>query len=98
MTLLDAAQKRLANDQGTIEGSERFHTFKHFLTTAGDVASYAKAGLQLKLSESAVKVAVFRLRQRFRELLRAEIAETLVDPSEKDIDVELDDLLRALAQ
>ena len=97
MTMLETVQKRLVGDQGSIEASKRFAILRRFLANAGDVTSYAEAGLQLSLSESAVKVAVFRLRQRYRELLRREIAETLVNPSEKDIDAELDDLLSALA-
>jgi len=49
---------------------------------------------RLGLTEGAVKVAVHRLRQRYRELLRAEIAETVSDSS--DIDDEMRYLLTAL--
>ncbi len=46
------------------------------------------------MTEGAVKVAVHRLRQRYRELLRAEIEETVSDPS--DVDVEMRHLVAAL--
>ena len=46
------------------------------------------------MTEGAVKVAVHRLRRRYRELLRAEIAETVADPS--DIDDEMRYLVAAL--
>jgi RNA polymerase sigma-70 factor (ECF subfamily) len=46
------------------------------------------------MTEGAVKVAVHRLRQRYREILRAEIAKTLDDPS--DIEDEMRHLLAAL--
>jgi RNA polymerase sigma-70 factor (ECF subfamily) len=47
------------------------------------------------MSEGAVKVAVHRLRQRYRELLRAEIADTVASPAE--VEEELRALFRALA-
>jgi RNA polymerase sigma-70 factor (ECF subfamily) len=50
---------------------------------------------RLKLTESAVKVTVYRLRQRYRELLRQEVAHTLA--SEDEIKDELRSLFRALA-
>ena len=46
------------------------------------------------MTEGAVKVAVHRLRQRYRELLRAEIAETVSDRS--DVDDEMRYLMAAL--
>jgi RNA polymerase sigma-70 factor (ECF subfamily) len=46
------------------------------------------------MTEGAVKVAVHRLRKRYRGLLRAEIAETVSDPS--DIDDEMRHLVAAL--
>jgi len=47
------------------------------------------------MSEGAVKVAVHRLRKRFRRLLREQIAATVADPG--DIDDEVHHLLRTLA-
>jgi len=46
------------------------------------------------MSEGAVKVAVHRLRRRYRDLLRREIAETVA--KETDVDAELRDLMAAL--
>ena len=48
------------------------------------------------MSEGAVKVAVHRLRRRYRELLRGEIAETLVET--EDVDAELRHLFSVLAE
>jgi DNA-directed RNA polymerase specialized sigma24 family protein len=45
-------------------------------------ASQAEVALALKMSETAVKVSIHRLRTRFRELIRAEVAATVNDPSE----------------
>ncbi len=57
--------------------------------------SYREVGLALGLTEGAVKAAAHRLRGRYRELLREEVASTVVDPAE--VDDELDDLLAALS-
>jgi len=58
--------------------------------------SYAELGERLGLSESAVKSSVFRLRRRSQELLRAVVANTVVDPWE--VDDELRHLLTILGK
>ena len=55
---------------------------------------YAATAAELATSEGAVKVAVHRLRKRYRELLREEIAQTLDDPA--DVDDEVRALFAAL--
>lgn len=57
--------------------------------------AYADAGAKLGLNENAVKQAVFRMRKKYRELLRWEVAETVSDPA--DVDAELRELLQALS-
>lgn len=71
----------------------RFDTLRGFLTCDSE-ANYADAANALGLSPGAVRVAVHRLRQRFGELLRAKIAETV--PYDGDIDDEILGLFRAL--
>lgn len=58
-----------------------FTTLKPWLDGSGDQPQAAVAA-QLDLSETAVKVAIHRLRARFRELIRSEIAATVPDPTE----------------
>lgn len=60
---------------------EFFNALKPWLD-GGAMASQADAALALGMSETAVKVAIHRLRARFRELVRAEIAATVSDPAE----------------
>jgi RNA polymerase sigma-70 factor (ECF subfamily) len=60
----------------------------------GDEPPRTNTARQLGMTEGAVKVAVHRLRQRYRELLRAEIAETVNEQSE--IDDEMRYLVAAL--
>ncbi len=69
-----------------------FATLKGSLIGQGPTRSEAAA--QLGMTEGAVKVAVHRLRRRYREILRAEIAQTVTDPS--DIDDEMRHLVDAL--
>lgn len=59
-------------------------------------STYAQTGAQLAMSEGAVKVAVHRLRQRYRELLRASVANTVADPLE--VDGELRHLMEVLSR
>ena len=58
--------------------------------------SQAEAARELGLSEGALKVAVHRLRKRFREAIRAEIAQTLIEGG--DVEEELRYLIEAVAQ
>jgi RNA polymerase sigma-70 factor (ECF subfamily) len=56
---------------------------------------YEELAKRLNMSEPAVKSAVHRLRQRYRQLLREEIAETVNGPGE--VDTELRHLIGVLA-
>ncbi|MFM2092350.1 MAG: hypothetical protein RLZZ127_2839 [Planctomycetota bacterium] len=96
LTLLARARSRLADGIPAAE-RDRFRRLEPFLATNGDGAAYRAAGADLGLTEGAVKVAVHRLRGRFAEAVRAEIAETLADPRPDAVAAELDCLLAALA-
>lgn len=64
--------------------------------TAKKTAAYGEVGEKLGMSEGTVRVAVHRLRRRYREALRDEIAQTV--SREEEIDQEIRDLFTALAQ
>jgi RNA polymerase sigma-70 factor (ECF subfamily) len=53
-----------------------------FLSGDHDVPAFATVGAQLGWSEGAARVAVHRLRQQYRDLLKDEIAQTVADPAE----------------
>ena len=72
-----------------------FDALKGFIWGDQATLSYAEVAPQLGLTEGAVKVAVHRLRGRYRELLRAEIAKTVATPGE--VDEELQHLMAVLA-
>ena len=71
-----------------------FDRLKVFLTGGSGAPSHRELAADLGMTEGAVKVAVHRLRRRYRDLLRAEVAETVVDP--EDVRDELQLLLAAL--
>ncbi|MFC1794001.1 RNA polymerase sigma factor [Planctomycetota bacterium] len=76
----------------------RTNTFDHlvdYLTGEPDRASYKQIAASLDMTEDAIKSAVYRLRRRYRELVRAEIAHTVAN--EKQIEDEINDLFSALA-
>ncbi len=94
LALFERVVHRL-RDECTADGkSELFKHTKGFLTFNESAIPYSEAAEALGWSEGAVRVAVHRLRQRYRTLLREEIAQTLVDPAQ--VADELRSLLAAL--
>jgi len=82
MTLLERTLSRLESEFSEPGRKERFQELRIFLLGEPRTLSCAEAGKRLGIREGAVKVAVLRLRQRFGELLRAEIASTVATPEE----------------
>ncbi len=62
----------------------QFGQLKVFLTAGKGALSHADAARVLGVDEGAVRVAVHRLRKRYRQLLRDEIAQTLAGPAQVD--------------
>jgi RNA polymerase sigma-70 factor (ECF subfamily) len=87
VTVLDRAMARLERDSSFTGGEEQFRSLKPYLTGDLPQQPYRQVAASLGMSEGAVKVAVHRLRKRFGEYLRLEIAETVVDPSDVDDEV-----------
>jgi RNA polymerase sigma factor (sigma-70 family) len=86
------AMDKLRAESETNGKGELFEALKGSLT--GEEPARSETAARLRMAEGAVKVAVHRLRQRYRKLLRTEIAETVSDPS--DIDDEMRLLVAAL--
>ena len=80
--LLDHALERLRTE--AVAGGKQavFDQLQCCLLGERTTETYAQLGARLGLSESAVKVTVHRLRQRYRELLREQIAHTVTRPEE----------------
>jgi RNA polymerase sigma factor (sigma-70 family) len=95
LTLLDRVLNRLEEEHKASGKAALFKSLKHTLTTERRAVPYVAIGQQLNLSEGAVKVAVHRLRQRYREILGEEIARTTDGPGQAE--AEMRDLFAALA-
>jgi RNA polymerase sigma-70 factor (ECF subfamily) len=95
LTLLDLAMARLQNEFAVAGRSDDFAVLKEFLALSHAAIDYRSAAGRLRISEGNARVAVHRLRRRFRELYRDEIQQTL--PAGADLDDELRHLANALA-
>ena len=77
LSVMEAASWRL-EEEYRLEGKDRlFERLKLFLARNETEATYAVTGAELGLSEGAVKVAVHRMRRRYRDLLREQVAQTV---------------------
>ena len=94
LTVMARALDVVASELHQAGRSAHFETLKPWLTGESAALSQAAAAQELVMSESAVKVAIHRLRQRFREQVKAEIAQTV--PSGADIEDELRHLVAVL--
>ena len=94
LALLDRVHGRLRADAAARGKREQFERLKSYLLADDRGDGYRAAADDLKTSEGAIKVAVHRLRARFRDVLREEIAQTVDDPA--DIGQELRDLMAAI--
>ncbi|MBI2924631.1 MAG: sigma-70 family RNA polymerase sigma factor [Verrucomicrobia bacterium] len=85
--LLERAARRLQEEYAAAGKAELFEQLTEFRLDVAEQRAYADVAARLGLSESAVKSAIHRLRQRHQELVREEIAQTLADPAELEEEV-----------
>lgn len=93
LALLRRAQDTLKEEWADKGRARQFDKLASF-TTYESGERYKLIAEELKTSETAVKAEVCRLRERFFELIRIEVAKTV--PRPEDVDAELMDLLMAL--
>ena len=94
LTLLEQALKRLEAEYAALGKQRLFDELHIVLLGEKGSLTYAEVGARLAMTEGTVKVAAHRLRRRYRELVRAEIAHTVASPGE--IDDEIRHLFAAL--
>lgn len=95
VVVLERVILRLRSESSQGGKGDLYEQLKSFLMLGTDEIPYARAAAELKMSEVAVRVAVHRLRKRYRELLREEIVQTLSNPAQAD--EEMQALFSALA-
>lgn len=96
LALMDRALQLLANEFAAEGKAEQFAVLKPWLAGDADTLPQSEAATRLGTSESAVKVAIHRLRKRFREVIRMEIAQTVDEAA--GVDAELRYLVEVLAR
>jgi RNA polymerase sigma factor (sigma-70 family) len=94
LALLDQVVSQLRAEWVATGKGDLFNALQSFLSGHSDTPTYAEVGHRLHMTEGAARVAVHRLRQRYRDLLRQEIAQTVADP--KDLEDEVGHLLAVL--
>ena len=87
--------QRLEAEQQEPQKRDQFQVLKGFLIDSGQSGGYAAVCTTIGLSESAARMAVSRLRSRYREILREEIMRTVA--SSQDVDDEISCLFRAIS-
>jgi DNA-directed RNA polymerase specialized sigma24 family protein len=92
-TVLETVRARLRDEYATQGKGELFAALEPSLTGGGDLRPHSELMAELDLKPSALKMAVHRLRKRFGELLRDEIAQTVSTPAE--VEDELRQLITA---
>ena len=83
-TLLERVIFRLREESEAEGRAGQFEQLKGYLMVGTNNIPYAAAATALGMSEGTVRVAVHRLRRRYRELLQQEIIQTLADPAQAD--------------
>jgi RNA polymerase sigma-70 factor (ECF subfamily) len=81
LSMLERVMERLRDEFVQHGRPENFERMKVFLLGQSE-APYADLAREMNTSEGALKVAIHRLRKRYRELFRQEIADTVADPAE----------------
>jgi RNA polymerase sigma-70 factor (ECF subfamily) len=95
MALLDEVMLRLKDEYQAQGKGALFEALSACLVGSRETLPYAELSVQLGVTEGTIKVAVHRLRQRYRQLLREEIANTLAEPAQ--VEDEMRHLMAALS-
>ena len=95
-TIVQMALKELTAEMCQAGKEAQFSALRCFLTANAEAGDYALAAEKLGVENSSVPVMVHRLRQRYRELVRAEVAQTVSSPVE--LEEEMRYLLAVLSQ
>ena len=95
LTVLDRTMARLKAELASKNKQDLFEHLKTHLAAEKGSVPYSSVAAELGMSEGSVRVAVHRLRRRYRKLLRDEIIQTVA--AEDQIDEEINNLFAALA-
>jgi len=86
-TVVEHALRRLREECESKGKRRLFHALSSYLTAERDEVSFAHLSTELGIAESAVIKQLFNLRQRYRSLLRDEVAQTVADPAQVEDEI-----------
>ena len=95
LTVLRGAASKLEAEWSAMHKQELFQHLVVYLAPAEETVSYRDMAAELSMSKAAVKTATYRMRKRYRELLRGEVAQTVA--TEEQIEDELRELFAAFS-
>jgi DNA-directed RNA polymerase specialized sigma24 family protein len=95
LTVISRALDTIGGEHTGEDKRRQFEILKPWINGENPSLSQAEAAAKLGMNEGAVKVAIHRLRHRFREAVKLEISQTV--PAESDIDDELRHLIAVLS-
>ena len=95
LAVVERALSQLQRECDADGRGDYFTELKPWLTPGGAMEAQTISATRLGMTEGALKVAIHRLRRRYREIVRTEIAQTLSEPG--DLDAEMRHLVEALA-
>ena len=87
VTVVEHALRRLREECESKGKRRLFHALSSYLTAERDEVSFAQLSTELGIAESAVAKQLYNLRQRYRSLLRDEVAQTVADPAQVDDEI-----------
>jgi RNA polymerase sigma factor (sigma-70 family) len=87
VSLLERVMSRLRAEYVAASKEKQFASMEIFLDQDSKEASYEEVAMRLEVSPGALRMSALRMRQRYRALLRAEIAETVAAPEEIDEEI-----------
>jgi DNA-directed RNA polymerase specialized sigma24 family protein len=90
--LLDTGLRQLEAEQTAAGKADQFARLKPYLACETEVGDYRRLAVELGVKTGTLAVAIHRLRQRYREIIRTEVRQTLLDPAD------LEDELRHLCE
>jgi DNA-directed RNA polymerase specialized sigma24 family protein len=96
LTLLESVLRELREEYVASGNEHLFERLRGFLTMDDDAGTHADAARDLATTPDAVKMAVHRLRRRYRDALRRCVAATVESP--QDVDDEMRYLLKTLSE
>jgi DNA-directed RNA polymerase specialized sigma24 family protein len=98
LLLFDRALERLRRQLESSGKGRTFELLREYLSREGSQVDYQNVGEKLGATPAAVSAAVHRFRKRYRELVRDEVAQTIIDPADPaEIEDEIRSLLAALS-